>query len=169
MIIKKNKKAQEEIIGFVLIVVLVAVIFLVFLGIVIRQNAPITQQESGDVSRFLESAMEYTTDCAVTSENAYLSLGELVKECNSGTSCLSGINSCEVLKRTAQGAIEANWKVGPDRPIRGYLLNSTYSSESRTKEVVIITKGNCSSERFGGEYWAPAYPGNIRTALDMCY
>lgn len=169
MIEEKNRKAQEEIVGFVLVVVIVAIIFLVFLGIAVRQSEPVTQKESGDVSRFLESMMEYTTDCAIVSEYSYLSLGELVKECNSGTTCLYGGKSCDALKRTIQGAVEANWRIGPDRPIKGYLFNSTYSSESRAKEVLAMTKGNCTYERIGGEYEIPAYPGNIRVALEMCY
>ena len=55
---KMNRKAQEEIVGFVLIVVIVAIIFLVFLGIMIRQPGEVTSKESRDVSQFLGSMME---------------------------------------------------------------------------------------------------------------
>jgi hypothetical protein len=165
----KNKKAQEEIIGFVLIVVIVAVIFLVFLGIAIRRTSPITQQESRDVSQFLGSVMEFTSNCAISSENVYVNLGNLVRECYSGSRCLNGDDACTILNRTLQEAIESNWKMGLDRPVKGYLFNSTYSSESKTEEILIISKGNCTIERIGGEYLSPAYPGDIISSLEICY
>jgi competence protein ComGC len=167
--IRKSKKAQEEIVGFVLVVVIVAVIFLVFLGITIRQKSPVTQRESGDVSQFIGSMMEYTTDCAITSDSAYISLGDAVRECYSGSVCRNSERSCDTLNRTLQGAIESNWKMGPDRPIKGYIFNSTYVSGNILRGILTIKKGNCTAERIGGEYLSPAYPGSVRSSLEMCY
>lgn len=167
--IMKNKKGQEEIVGFVLIVVIVAVVFLVFLGIFIRQKAPATQKESTDVYQYLESMMEYTSDCAVSYEPAFSSLGMLVRDCDSESMCKSGRTACETLNRTLREAIGLNWKIGPDRPAKGYIFNSTYESDAKTKQVIFIQEGNCSSSRMGAEYISPAYPGNIISALSICY
>lgn len=166
---KINKKAQEEIIGFVLIVVIVAVIFLIFLGISLRNQAPVTQREGGDVSQFLESVMEYTSSCAISSESAYLSIGELVKECYSGSTCRSGTGSCLVLRQMLQEIIETNWKIGADRPVKGYVFNATYVSEATKKDVMLLTKGECKTEKIGAEMPISAYPGNIETSLQICY
>lgn len=166
---RMSKKAQEEIIGFVLVVVIVAVIFLIFLGLTVRQKSPITQKESGDVAQFLESVMDYTTRCAITSDRAYISLGMLVRECYSGSSCRAGENSCNMLTRTIQEAVESNWRVGVDRPVKGYRFNATYSSEAVMKNVVFIAKGNCTIERIGAEHLSPVYPGTIRSSLEICY
>jgi competence protein ComGC len=165
----KNKKGQEEIIGFVLIVVIVAIIFLIFLGIFIRQKAPATQKESTDVYQFLQSMMEYTSDCAISYEPAFSNLGTLVKDCNADSMCKSGESACNTLNRTLRGAIESNWKIGPSTPYKGYVFNATYSSDSRVKEVMFITAGNCSrTGRIGAEYLSPAYPGTIASSLEIC-
>ena len=167
--IKMKKKGQEEIIGFVLIVVIVAIIFLIFLGISVRQQAPVTQKESGDVSQFLESMMTYTTECAIGSGTSFINLGGLVRECYSGSSCGSGENTCKILTKTIQETVESNWRIGADRPVKGYIFNATYSSEATRKNIAFISKGNCSTERIGAEHLSPAFPGNIRSALEICY
>src|SRR3989344_3921797 len=79
-----------------LVVVLVAVILVVFLGITLRGDKS-NSQESLDVSHFLDSMMEYTTDCALQYEPAYSELDELFRECysNSDKKCTSGKGICE--------------------------------------------------------------------------
>lgn len=163
------RKGQEEILGFVLIVVIVAVVFLIFLGISVRQGAPATQKEGADVNQFLRSTMEYTTACTVSYEPNYLNMGGLLRECFLGSTCRSGERACDVLSRAMEDVIETNWKIGPDRPVQGYILNSSYISESSQKEVFAISKGKCAGEKIGGEDIFPVYPGNIRTSLQICY
>ena len=165
---KKQKKAQEEIVGFVVVVVIVAIIFLVFLGISTRRESPATRKDSGDVSQFLASAMEYTSSCAIVSDFAYINLGNVIRECYSNSKCRSEEDACHVLNRTLQEVIDSNWKIGADRPIKGYIFNATYRSESRAETFIIVSKGTCTSERIGAEYLMPAYPGNIRSSLEMC-
>jgi hypothetical protein len=162
-----NKKAQEEMVGFVAVVVLVAVIFLVFLGIAIRQGAPATQKESRDVSQFLQSSMELTTECAIY-EPAYLNLAALIKGCYSGEICTTGENSCDMLKRTMKDVIELNWKIGEESVFKGYMLNVTYSSETSSSEILYITEGNCSLNIIGAEQSISAQPGRITTSLNLC-
>jgi len=166
---KMGRKGQEEIVGFVVIVVIVAVVFLVILGLYLGQEHPATQRESIDVKQFLDSAMEYTSECRIRATQPYFSLGELIRECYDKSECDSGEDSCNVLKRTLQEIIEINWKIGPDRPSKGYVFNSTYTSAFRTEEVLFITKGNCTTERIGGEHISPAPPaGSITSSLEIC-
>ena len=169
---KIKKKGQEEIVGFVVIVVLVAVIFLVILGLYIRQKAPVTQKESKDVEQFLGSVMEYTSDCSTGEPPRYFSLGQLVRECYDHTGC-DGIDddSCGVLNRTLQEVIDANWKIGPENPSKGYIFNSTYhpSSGSGTDGVLFMEAGNCTGERIGAEHLSPVPPsGSIISSLVIC-
>jgi len=51
----KDKKAQEEMVGFVLIVVLVAIIAVIFLGITLRKPSNKIGQESERLSSFLSA------------------------------------------------------------------------------------------------------------------
>lgn len=164
-----KKKAQEEIVGFVVIVVIVAIIFLVFLGIAIRKEAPSTRKETGDVSQFLESLLEYTTACTVSYEPNYLALDGLINECYHSSTCKSGERACELLTQTVEGAVEASWKIGPERPTKGYIFNATYVSESTIKPVIMITKGECKTEKIGAERPIQSYPGSIQVSLEICY
>jgi len=169
-LIKRERKAQEEIVGFVLVVVIVAVIFLVFLGIYLSREKPVNAKESIDVSQFLESAMHYTTGC-ITSSNVYSTLGDLIKECWAGATCTNMNNkrACDVLNKTVSDVIEANWRICKDIcPYKGYLFDSVYNSTSAAEGVISIAKGNCSFNRIGGEYFTPNYPGTITTTLQIC-
>lgn len=164
-----RKKAQEEIVGFVLIVVIVAVIFLVFLAISLRRTGSATEKDSRDVFQFLESMTSYTTDCAVSYEPAFSDIGDLARECYSSSNCVSGKTACQVLNRTLQEVIESSWKVGKDRPVKGYIFNSTYSSSATSKEVMLIRVGSCNGSIIGSENFFYVEPGTITNTLKVCY
>jgi hypothetical protein len=165
---RKNRRAQEEMVGFVLIVVIVAIIFIIFLAIFLRRGAHASAKESADVYQFLQGAMEYTTECAVSYEPAFSSLGELIKDCYSGATCTSGKSACAVLNQTVANIVESGWRIGPERPFRGYIFNSTYKSDNNAKTVLYQQRGNCSFNMIGGETLIAAYPGSISTTLRMC-
>jgi len=167
--IRSNKKAQEEIVGFVLIVVIVSIIFMVFLGIFLRQQPSELQQESREVYQFLESSMEYTTICAVSYEPDFSKLGELIRECYSGSVCTSGKKACIVLNQTLTEILDSSWKVGPERAVKGYVFNSTYDTNTTQEVLVTIVRGECSFNRKGAEYLIPAFPGTIISSFDLCY
>lgn len=163
-----NKKAQEEIVGFVLIVVIMAVILLIILGVSLRSDKNI-QKESKEISQFLESTMEYTSDCAINYEPDYAKIGDLIEKCYSKAKCSSGKNTCDVLRETLNDILDSSWKVGPDRPIKGYLFNATYETNLTHENIVILSKGECKGSYKGAEYLSPAYPGTIVSSFNLCY
>jgi len=59
---KYNKKAQEEMVGFALIIIVVAVILLVFLSIGLRKDGR-EDVESYEVASFIQSLLQYHTSC----------------------------------------------------------------------------------------------------------
>jgi hypothetical protein len=77
----KSKKAQEEMVGFVLIMLIVAVIFLVFLAIFVRNGLINRDVDSLEISHFLDSMLEYTTECSLDDGFTFLNLGDLFREC----------------------------------------------------------------------------------------
>lgn len=169
---KQNKKAQEEMVGFVLIVVIVVVIGLVFLLISARQETKL-EAESKDISAFLRSASEYTSECAINYEPNYAKLGELIKECRDEAPCISGKKACEVLNATLSDILDKSWNVKPGGAIKGYAFNSTFSSnvtQERGREILSIISGNCSSGiiRGANEFYA-VYPGTVNYGLKVCY
>jgi hypothetical protein len=96
----KNKKAQEEIVGFVIIVVMVVIIGLIFLGLSLRNSGDSGIRRSEEINSFLVSIRLYTTECV--SGGYPRSLRELIVDCSQSRECLNKENSCEVLERTLE-------------------------------------------------------------------
>jgi hypothetical protein len=129
------KKAQEEMVGFALIIIVVAVIILVFLGFPLKSTNN-TETQSYEVESFLQAVLQYTTDCE--DYTGYLSIQKLVIKCDRNQTCLDERNSCDALNSTLDQLTKESWKIEGDRPIKGYSLNITSNEE----EILSISKGN---------------------------
>ena len=163
----KNKKGQEEIVGFVLIVVIVAVVFLVLLGIFIRKDGGL-ETENKEISQFLGSIGQSTSECAIGYEPNYLKLGSLIEACYSGDLCLSGKKACDVLETELKNVLDASWKVG-EGPIKGYEFNASFLSDTKEKDIKSIKKGACIGSIRGDEESINAEGGVIIYSLKVCY
>lgn len=115
----KSKRSQEEIVGFALIIIIVAVILLIFLGFSLRSGQK-EIVESYEVDSFIQTLLQYTTDCRDNLE--YLSVQKLIFNCNSEEECLDGRSSCEALNLTLMEIVGETWMVGEGRPIQGHEL-----------------------------------------------
>jgi len=131
-----KKKGQEEMIGFALIIVLVAVILLIFLGFYLRGGQK-ESVESYEVNSFIQAFLQYTTDCKDHLE--FLSIQKTIFSCDSNEECSDGRNPCDVLKSTLSDILEKSWKVEANiTPIKGYELIILVDEE---KERVSIKEG----------------------------
>lgn len=90
--VKLNRNGQQEIVGFVLIVVLVMVGLMIFLVISVRDSGE--SVDSAGVSNMLDVLMRGTTECAIVYEPDYDDFEDLFKSCFKG-------NSCDNLDRSA--------------------------------------------------------------------
>jgi len=166
--LKIGKKAQEEMFGFVLIMVFVAVIFLVFLGIFLRTRTGAEEKKSIDVYHFLEGMMKVTTNCEKSPGN-YLNIGELISECYSGAQqCIDGKRTCDELNESLKAVINSVWKVSEESYTKGYIFEAGYNSTSNSEKIITLTEGNCSVSLVGAEYVFSAYPGVIINSLKIC-
>lgn len=165
----KKRKGQEEIVGFVLIVVILVIAMVVFLGIKLRNPEP-SQKESEILYQFIESSMEQTTGCQIRQNTKNIALNELIKECHSfDNNCLSGSSSCSVAEDTMKEILESAWKVGPDYPYKGYEILAEYSTNSSgNEEIFKIVSGNCTNNYIGNSYFIPQFPGNIIVRAKIC-
>lgn len=167
----RKRKGQEEIVGFVLIVVIIAVAFVIFLGIKLRNPEPV-QKESEILYQFLESSMEQTSDCVIRQNGKNVALNELIKECHSfDNSCLNGQTSCEAARDTMESLIKSAWKVGQQEFYKGYEVTARYSyniSSDESEDVFSITEGNCSNNYIGNSYFIPSFPGSIVVSARLC-
>jgi hypothetical protein len=165
-----SKKAQEEMVGFVLIMVIVAIIFLVFLAIWLRQDKSQNKVESTEISQFLDSLMTYTTDCARYGTN-YMTVEEIITEyCKQGKKCPAGSamneDSCNVLNKTIKGIVESAWNFGPDSPEKGYKITLTYEPAIGAAKNLINPLGrNCTGALRGAD---KPLSGGISLKLDIC-
>lgn len=165
----KNKRGQEEIVGFVIIILLVSIAALVFLGISLRKTTPV--ESSVKVENFLTSALGYTTDCSLRRIPNYLSVGELVKECYEEERCFSGRASCEVLNQTMRGIMDSSFQISEETPLNYYRFHAYYlggEDEEVNEDIYTLEKGNCTGIRSGNTQSLSALPGIIRIELETC-
>ncbi len=101
---KKEKKGQQEIVGFVLIVVLVVVGLMVFLVISLRSSA--VDEDSIVVGNVLDALMKYTTECAIVYEPDYDNFEDLFKSCYLGDRCKNlGVSACYYLNESLSSVL----------------------------------------------------------------
>lgn len=94
----RGKRGQQEIAGFVIIVVLVIVAIMVFIVISLKQEPP--EVKSDFAQNVLSSIMSYTSNCVVS--QPYLdSIRDLVKHCYENQKC-NNLNemACTYLNET---------------------------------------------------------------------
>ena len=141
----KIKKAQEEMVGFALIMIIVAVVLLIFIGFSLR-NQEDEAVESYEVDSFIQAFLQYTTDCADGYEPRYHSIRKLIVSCNNQEKCLDKRETCEVLEFTLKGIIKETWKIKGDRPVKGYDLKII---SDKDKIILNISDGNITKNYKG--------------------
>jgi hypothetical protein len=167
----KIKKAQHEMTGFVIIVVMVMIIGVIFLGIFLRKAKPINVIDS-EMSNFLLSSSSLTTSCAQGYEPNYRTLENLAVDCYKGSSCLDGRNPCDVLEEIYQELLP---KFRPAGTISYYKLYFSFIQSGNETEVVpdsfiSISSGSissCTSKR-SGRNMISISGGDIVEQLDIC-
>lgn len=171
-----NKKAQHEITGFVLIVLVVAILGLIFLSLILTRGETQTKT-SIEISSFLQSSMYYTSDCE--EQYKYLDLEDLIKECykDNSTKCLDNRNICKVLNNSLNELIIKGFNINKNALNKDYNLNIYFKSNSTQPREEIMKKENdfknCDLV-LGSSYFIPYSLGsinklgNIIIELDIC-
>ena len=142
----KDRHGQEEIVGFAVIIIIVAVIVFVLLGIALNKPKTTTGVESYEVESFIQASLQHTTDCSTDFGLSYADINDLIVECDSEQVCSDERLTCDVLKTTLKNILEGSWKTGEDRPVKGYVMNIT----SDNAELLSLSSGNITSNYKGG-------------------
>jgi len=171
------KKAQHEIVGFVIIVVLVTVIGLIFLLLTFG-NEEVGRQTSVEVSNLLLSSMYYTTDCAISKVPQYKDIQDLVKECyyHESRNCLNEVSVCNVLENDLRSLISNSLVVHEDAVNKAYKVHIYYSprdEEIEDEPIRSFEEGNFTGCKtiIAGDHAIPTKPfgsGNIKVDLFVC-
>ena len=141
---KISKKAQEEIVGFAMIIIVVAVIILILLGISIK-NPTSQEVESYEVESFIQASLQHTTECSTDYGFSYNNVQDLITNCWFGQTCADGKDTCIVLNSTIKNMLEQTWKIGKSAPVKGYALNIT----SKDKNMLFVNEGNITNNYKG--------------------
>jgi hypothetical protein len=173
-----DKKAQEEMVGFVLIVVLVAVVAVVFLGITIRNSGSGAGDPSEKIGSLIGSLQQITTQCEIP-ETRLQDVGDLIRECVNGRIC-SNCNgetcgetgsACEVLENTLENALESSYVVSRGSFVKYYNL-SIYREEDSKSYIKPIISGDTEkcpgSKLFNGKVANYSEEG-VMFSLEVCF
>jgi len=144
----KQKKAQDEMVGFGLIIMVVAVILLVFVGSTIsRTRNQIKEIDDYETNAFVQATLQYTTICRVNSES--LNVEELIFECANEEVCENNRPACQVLEGTIRDILERSWKTGSQRVTEGYELVILVNPRTPSQEVILrLTEGELDSKNY---------------------
>ncbi len=140
----ESKRSQEEMLGFALIMVVVAVVLLIFLGFSLSSSKK-ESVESYEVESFIQSFLQYTSSCEENFELNYLSVQKLILACDKGETCVDGRETCEVLNTTLKEITENSWKIGEEFPVKGYELQIVSSEDS----LISFKEGNITGNSKG--------------------
>lgn len=168
-----KKRAQEEIIGFVLVVVLVIIISIIFLGIMLRNHGTIEIQNSEELSSFISSVYYLTTECK-KSEIYYQAIGDLIVECSENKQCSDGQSSCEVLESTLKKAIQSStYAVSKDSRISYYTIDVLFKDQPVIQQISELAEGqeigNCKGTKLAGEKDFIWQNDNAVMKIEICH
>jgi len=167
---KRNKRAQEEMVGFVLIVLLVVVIGLIFLGYSLRQKPP-EKASSKEVENLLNALVQQTTKCAIYFEPQYSNIADLAKSCYEGERCSNlDKSACEYLKEQINSTLAAAMPHLKEGDIKGYNLNITATTTNGMQTSILSIKaGNLSGRYIGASQPISLDKGKLEIFLVFFY
>tara|TARA_Y100000310_G_scaffold70143_1_gene65707 strand:- start:98 stop:688 length:591 start_codon:yes stop_codon:yes gene_type:complete len=174
----KNKKAQEEMVGFVLIVVIVVIISVILLGISLRSNSTSSVEESEELNSFLSSVAQITSDCEKP-KNDFLVIGDLVKKCYDKQVCSDDRIICDVLSSTLRNVLRnSTYVVGDESPNQYYDLKIFYENNGERVQVIEdisetsrrLEVGNCLGNKIYKEKEFTAFDRErLFMRFEVCY
>lgn len=156
----KSKLGQEEMVGFAVIMIIIAVIMLILISFLARgDKAEIV--ESYEIESFIQTALQYTTDCE--NEIEFFSLQKLIIACEERKICLDERDSCLVLNSTIEGLVGSGWQTGEQSPIRGYNLKVIVNKETKLE----VKQGNETNNYKSGFQGFAKSRDNYEVTLDI--
>jgi len=139
------KRGQEEMVGFGVILILVAIIFIVFIASYIRNSE--SKSEDYEANSFIQALLQYTTSCEEENLNN-LTIQKLIRKCQEQEKCYyRSMDPCKVLNSTIKSIVKESWDIGSKKPYKGYSL---YINTSSTEQIMKITEGTITTNKSRG-------------------
>ncbi len=160
----KHKKAQEEMFGFVFIILLVTIVSLVFLSFSIKKPSS-DVRESIAINDLLNSMLSFTTECG--------NLKELSISCYKGEYC-NETTACKKFSDLSESLLDSALRA--ETSATGYSFYANYTSEITAwqakpqGEIISLTNGNLTGKRLGAFQVIPiSSTETIQMSLYFCY
>ena len=171
---KQQKKAQTEMVGLVILIILISLGVLFVVQFMVKDTARQTQesarfQKSDMAKGIVMTLLKTTSNC--DDINKY-SFEDLYKDCARGgfIECTTGENSCEYINESLQTILNStlnNWYV------KDYIFTAKVMSNKVTQATLTnIISGDCSGKnREGYDVPIPLFTtgNNILIFLGICY
>lgn len=150
----KNKKAQEEVFGFVIIVMIVIIIGVVFFAFALRRPTENIEPKSSQLDDLLQATLSYTTNCTINDKS---DIRYLIRTCQTNPlkDCETTDNVCTFLKNELDEILkEFLGQNLANNYVHGYSLNI-----SGPGKPIEIEKGNQTGNYFGSSIPLPTAQG----------
>ena len=141
-------RAQEEMVGFAMIIVVVSVVLLIFF--MFSMNGSVENVDDYETESFVHSVISYTTDCA--NEREFRSVKDLIRDCDRGKACEDGRDACGVLNTTISEILDEAWIVEKDSVVKGY----KFRIELDEVNLIYLEKGNITRNFRGFSQFFPS-------------
>ena len=155
-------RGQQEIVGFVLIVVLVVVGLMVFLIISLRDSSE--NEGSLEVENILDALMKHTTECAIVYVPDYDDFEDLFKSCHQGDECSNlGMSACDYLNESLRAVVGDMMK--------GEASVSYYQIDFFVKNgggLLTFSEGNCTGSVSAAQRNIISYSDSLTIRMKIC-
>lgn len=162
-----RKSGQEEMVGFGLIIVLVAIIFIVFIAIYLKKPVEVT--EDYEMGSFIQATLQYTTICEDDKGN--VTLQDLIKKCKDNDLCsYRNMNPCQILNNTINGILRESWETSSNGVIKGYsfVINISEDRGENWETLVKVDKGVVTNNYRGSiQDFGKSIGGGYNTAISF--
>ncbi len=160
-----RNKGQQEIVGFVLIVVLVVIASMIFLVISIKNHSS-DNKDSAKVSNMLDALMSTTTNCAIVYEPNYDNFEELFKSCFKKEGCVNlNESACNYLNKTFFGAVSAMAR--SDASVKGW-EGAFFLQDGKGMEKWGSSVDNCTGSTEGAQRTIMSGSTNLIVRIKIC-
>jgi len=160
-----NKKGQQEMVGFILIVVLVMIGLMVFLVISLRTSPD--EADSLEVENMLSAIMGHTTECAIPAEPYYETFEDLFRSCYETDDCAGEVGSaCDYLNESLRAILED--LMATEATVSAYQLDYLVADDEGQGGFMRIFEGNCTGETLGAQRKISAGAEDLIIRLKIC-
>ena len=156
----KNKKGHEEMVGFIVIVVIVTFIAIILFLLSLRKPAGI--ESSQEIENFLHASTYFTTECEIAGE--ILNLKKLIIACFNRDECDNG-GACELLNQTLSELVNV-WETSQ---FSGYNLKVYAVEDDDTTGILELKQGEETLNSQAGDAFFPYSGKRFHIYLKVFY